>query len=97
MLIYLFYVFNCFHHDYNPKKDEGRKNTFEQDTKTRGEGAGHIAYVAGAWTKARTGARQGDSRVGSFSPARFFLCPLLPSACYAGYGLCNFRKGTLKL
>ena len=56
-----------------------------------------IACVAGAWkkwAKERTGAREGDtrgvmelplpSRV-SFSRARFFLCPLLPSACYAGY------------
>ena len=40
-----------------------------------------VACVAGAWKqwlKERTGAR-------SFSRARFFLCPLLPSACYAGY------------
>ena len=32
------------------------------------------------------------SRV-SFSRARFFLCPLLPSACYAGY----FSRGGLHL
>ena len=32
----------------------------------------------------RAGVREGDTRV-SFSRARFFLCPLLPSACYAGY------------
>ena len=54
-----------------------------------------LACVAGAWklwAKERTGAPEGDtrgvrelpllSRV-SFSRARFFLCPLLPSACYA--------------
>ena len=35
------------------------------------------------WVKERTGAREGDTRV-SFSRTRFFLCPLLPSACYAG-------------
>ena len=29
----------------------------------------------------RTGAREGDTQ----GAARFFLCPLLPSACYAGY------------
>ena len=60
-----------------------------------------IACVAGAWkqwAKERTGMREGDtqgvrerlhgrplpSRV-SFSRTRFFLCPLLASACYAGY------------
>ena len=46
-----------------------------------------LACVAGAWqywAKERTGAREGDTRV-SFSRARFFLCPLLPSACYTGY------------
>ena len=45
-----------------------------------------LACVAGAWkqwAKERTGTREGDTRV-SFSPARFFLCSLLPSACYAG-------------
>ena len=34
--------------------------------------------------KERTGGREGDTRVSS-SRARFFLFPLLPSACYAGY------------
>ena len=46
-----------------------------------------VACVAGArkwWAKERTGVREGDTRV-SFSCARFFLCPLLPSACNAGY------------
>ena len=28
----------------------------------------------------------------SFSRARFFLCPLLPNACYAGYLLANIWK-----
>ena len=46
-----------------------------------------LACVPGAWkewAKERAGAREGDARV-FFSRARFFLCPLLPSACYAGY------------
>ena len=33
-----------------------------------------------------------SSRV-SFSRARFFLCPLLPSACYAGYLVYGKDKG----
>ena len=37
----LIYLFNRFHHDYNAKKDQGKNNTFEQDTKTSDEGAGH--------------------------------------------------------
>ena len=36
----LIYLFNRFHHDYNTKNDY-KKNTFEQDTKTKDEGAGH--------------------------------------------------------
>ena len=41
-LIYLFiyYLFNRFHHDYNAKNTR-EKNTFEEDTKTRDEGAEH--------------------------------------------------------
>ena len=31
------------------------------------------------------GRGEGDTRGVSFSRARFLLCPLLPSACYAGY------------
>ena len=43
-----------------------------------------VACVAGArkWWAKET--REGDTRV-SFSRACFFLCPLLPSACNAGY------------
>ena len=41
--------------------------------------------------KERTGAREGDTRV-SFSRACFFLCPLLPSACYAGYRRVRVRE-----
>jgi len=45
LFIYLFiylsiYLFNRFHHDYNAKI-RLKKNTFEQGTKTRDEGAGH--------------------------------------------------------
>ena len=39
-LLFIYLLFNRFHHDYSAKKDKG-KNTFEQDTKTRDEGAGH--------------------------------------------------------
>ena len=38
--ILIYYLFNRFRHDYNAKKD-WEKNTFEQVTKTRDEGAGH--------------------------------------------------------
>ena len=45
LFVYLFiylsiYLFNRFHHDYNVK-NKTKKNTFEQGTKTRDEGAGH--------------------------------------------------------
>ena len=37
------------------------------------------------WAKERTSARARETREDvSFSRARFFLCPPLPSACYAG-------------
>ena len=35
------YLFNRFHHDYNNAKIRQKKNTFEQGTKRRDEGAGH--------------------------------------------------------
>ena len=75
-----------------------------------------IACVAGAWkwwAKERTGTLDGDtrqlplpSRVSS-SRSRFFLPPLLPSACYIGYnnnnllvflgaGSCPFRLAFIK-
>ena len=42
LFIYLsIYLFNRFHHDYNAKIRQ-KKNTFEQGTKTRDEGAGHM-------------------------------------------------------
>ena len=40
-LIYLFYLFNRFHHDHNAKIRLGRRNTFEEVTRTRDEGTGH--------------------------------------------------------
>ena len=36
-----FTVFNRVYHDYNAKIRLGKKNTFEQVTKTRDEGVGH--------------------------------------------------------
>ena len=48
-----------------------------------------VAYVAGAWkqwAQEKTGAREGDTRV-SLARARSLFRPLLPSACYAGYGV----------
>ena len=42
MAIYLFiYLFNRFHQDYNAKMRLEKRNTFEQVTETRDEGAGH--------------------------------------------------------
>ena len=48
-----------------------------------------VAYVAGAWkqwAQEKTGAREGDTRV-SLARARSLFRPLLPSTCYAGYGV----------
>ena len=43
--------------------------------------------------KKRTGAHEGDTRV-SLSRARFFLCPLLPSACVSLARACFFLVPT---
>ena len=46
--------------------------------------------------KEKTGAREGDTRRVSASRAPvFFLCPLLPRACYAGYTRSTCSKGAV--
>ena len=38
---YLFYSFNCFHHDHNAKIRLGRRDTLEEVTRMRAKGMGH--------------------------------------------------------
>ena len=51
--------------------------------------------VVGERENGRARGRHARGEGVSFSRARFFLCPLLPSACYAGYpgwDLSHFAK-----